>query len=83
MFGVFRLRSGRDSPTTYSSSVLLPLPPTIFAFATYDAPEERRKRFLFLLTSPPQIFHLDLIPVLSLEDTIGSRDFLESFPAYQ
>lgn len=32
------------------------------------------KEILFLLTSPPQIFHLDLIPVLSPGDTIGPRD---------
>lgn len=90
MFGVFRLRSGRDSPTPPPFSVLLllfflllrprsalPLP---FALAAYDVPVERRKRFYFPpsrfpSTSPHrQIFHLDLIPVLSPGGITVARD---------
>lgn len=90
MFGVFRLRSGRDSPTPPPFSVLLllfflllrprsalPLP---FALAAYDVSVERRKRFYFPpsrfpSTSPRrQIFHLDLIPVLSPGGITVARD---------
>lgn len=85
MFGVFRLRSGREiesySPPLLSSLCLALPSPLLLMMRPWNAERDfislRRAPLLplFLLFFPlPQIFHLDLIPVLSLGDTIGPRD---------
>lgn len=87
MFGVFRLRSGREIVllSLFLSRPFTPPPPPtttspLLLLMMWRTPKEilflfSLSPFLALLFCPlPQIFHLDLIPVLSLGDTIGPRD---------
>lgn len=95
MFRVFRLRSGRDSPTPplplclpLSSPLLLMMCPRNAErdfISLHRAPSHFPLSiclFLSLFLSHNQIFHLDLILVLSLRDTIGPRD-LPKFSTHQ
>lgn len=66
-FGVFRLRSGREIESYSLSPPFAPLPLLLMTCLR----RKSRKRFYFSSPFLPQIFHLDLIPVLSLGDTIG------------